>query len=110
LIGAVAATQLRRAREAALLKALGLGRLSVVRLFAVEYVLLGTVAGLLGAGGSYLLTSLVVQRVLEMDSPPSLGLCALGFVITVVLSTLGGLLASLKALLVPPLEVLRQEG
>src|SRR5262249_9389191 len=56
LAGAVAGSELTRAREAALLKALGVSRLRVVTMFAIEYALKGAVAGTLGALGGYLLT------------------------------------------------------
>ncbi|MFT3925541.1 MAG: ABC transporter permease [Myxococcales bacterium] len=110
LVGTVAATHLRRAREAALLKALGLTRASVLKLLVIEYALLGSVAGLLGAAGAYALVSQVAYRVLEMDSAPSVPLTMISLGSTVVLATLGGLAASVRALLVPPLAVLRQES
>ncbi|HMI90288.1 MAG TPA: FtsX-like permease family protein, partial [Polyangiales bacterium] len=56
LAGAVASTQLRRAREAALLKALGVTRARVAGLFAVEYALTGSVAAFMAAFGAYALT------------------------------------------------------
>jgi putative ABC transport system permease protein len=108
LTGAVAASQLRRAREAALLKVLGLTRLRVVAMFATEYALLGAVAGLIATLGAYALTALFTRGVLELDSPPSLAMCALGLVATIIFSLAAGLLASARALNVPPLEVFRR--
>jgi putative ABC transport system permease protein len=108
LTGAVAASQLRRAREAALLKVLGLTRIRVVAMFATEYALLGTVSGLIAVCGSYLLTALFTRGVLELDTPPSLAICALGFFGTIIFSLVAGLLASLRALNVPPLDVFRR--
>jgi len=108
LTGAVAASQLRRAREAALLKVLGLTRIRVIAMFATEYALLGAVSGLIAALGAYTLSALFTRGVLDLDTPPSLLVCAIGFVATIVFSLGAGLLASARALNVPPLEVFRR--
>jgi len=110
LIGTVAATQLRRAREAALLKTLGVTRARVAAMFAWEYALRGAVAGLLGALGAYALAYGFTTQVLELSRAPSVALCVAAVVCATVLSVMGGLLASLRALLVRPLFVLRQES
>jgi putative ABC transport system permease protein len=110
LIGTVAATQLRRAREAALLKTLGVTRARVAAMFAWEYALRGAVAGALGALGAYALAYGFTSQVLELARAPSLALCIAAVLCATVLSVLGGLLASTRALLVPPLLVLRQES
>jgi putative ABC transport system permease protein len=108
LTGAVAASQLRRAREAALLKVLGLTRLRVIAMFATEYALLGAVSGLIAVLGAYTLAALFTRAVLELDTPPSLAVCAIGFIGTIVFSLGAGLLASARALNVPPLAVFRR--
>jgi len=110
LIGTVAATQLRRAREAALLKTLGVTRARVAAMFAWEYALRGAVAGALGSLGAYALAHGFTSQVLELSRAPSLALCAAAVLSAVLLSMFGGLLASLRALLVPPLLVLRQDA
>lgn len=110
LAGSIASSQLRRAREAALLKTLGLTRARVLQLFAIEYALGGAVAGATSALGAYALTAQFTRSVLSLASAPSLGLCLLGFVVTVALAVLAGLLASARALAVPPLAVFRQQG
>src|SRR6185369_9713838 len=51
LAGAVGAVSVRRGREVALLKTLGMTRLGVVAVLAVEHALVGLVAGALGAAG-----------------------------------------------------------
>ena len=107
LTGAVAAAQQQRAREAALWKVLGLTRLRVVSLFAVEYALSGAVAGALGAAGAYLLVRLVARHLLSLSSGPSVSACLLAVFATSLLCTVGGLLASLRALLVKPIAILR---
>ena len=51
LAGAVSAGSARRGREVALLKTLGMTRRGVAATFAVEYALIGLVAGAIGAAG-----------------------------------------------------------
>ena len=107
LIGAVASTQLRRAREAALLKTLGQTRMRVAAMFSIEYALSGAVSGLLGAAGAYALAATFTHQVLKLQSWPAWQACVLAVLASIVLSVLGGLLASARALRVRPLEVLR---
>jgi len=110
LAGAIASAQLRRARETALLKALGLTRLQVVALFAVEYALAGAVAGLLGAAGAYALAFTFAREVLELATRPPLTICLVGVALTSALSVVAGLIASARALRVGPLAVLRRRS
>lgn len=110
LIGAIAGSQLRRTREAALWKTLGLTRLQVLVMFAVEYALLGAVAGAIGAVGAYSVTALLARQLLQLDALPSWPLTVAAVLITIVLSVVCGLSASTKALLVRPLDVLRNRG
>ncbi|MCU0234399.1 MAG: FtsX-like permease family protein [Thermoanaerobaculales bacterium] len=110
LAGAVSASALRRGREAALLKALGMTRAQVAAAFAVEYALVGLVAGLLGALGGVAMAWLVTRVGFEMPWAWSPGAPAAAVVLTVVLSVAAGLAASARALAVRPLAVLRQSG
>lgn len=110
LAGSVAATQLRRAREVALLKTLGVTRIRVATMFAVEYVLLGLVAGTISAVGAYALTVSFTRGVLELTVWPSVRLCLIGLFAVALLSVVAGLLASVRALAVAPLEVFRQQA
>jgi putative ABC transport system permease protein len=110
LAGAVSAGAVRRGREVALLKTLGMTRAQVAGVFAVEYALVGLVAGALGAGGGVIMAWLVTRFGFEMPwawapRPP-----AAAVALTVVLSIAAGLAASLRALAVRPLAVLRQTG
>ncbi|MEY4583467.1 MAG: hypothetical protein RL701_8170 [Pseudomonadota bacterium] len=107
LAGAVAAGQLRRAREVALLKTLGLTRARIVALFAVEYALLGLVSGVVSAAGAFGLTWLFTRAVLHLMVLPSVSACVIGAGALSVLAVVAGLLASARALTVAPLEVLR---
>lgn len=107
LAGAIGTTALRRGREAALLKTLGVTRSGVARLFALEYALIGLVAGTLGAAGALALTWGFLEKLAQIESDlpwTALPLAALG---TALLAMLSGLAASLRALAVRPLETLR---
>ena len=109
LAGAISAGSARRGREVALLKTLGLTRRGVVATFAVEYALIGLVAGAIGAVGATVLAWAVVTRGFEIPwrfDPLSL---AVTLAASVALAVVAGLAASLRALERRPLEVLRAE-
>jgi putative ABC transport system permease protein len=109
LAGAISAGSARRGREVALLKTLGMTRRGVAATFAVEYALIGLVAGLIGAFGGTVLAYGVVTRGFEIPwqfDPASLAVALSG---TVVLAVLAGLAASYRALTRRPIEVLRAE-
>jgi putative ABC transport system permease protein len=106
LAGAIGTSALRRAREAALLKALGLTRAGVARLFAVEYALLGLLAGAIGAAGALVLGFVFLTELAELEvGLPLVALpaAALG---TAVLAVASGLLASRRALRASPAATL----
>jgi putative ABC transport system permease protein len=108
LAGAISAGAVRRGHQVALYKTLGMTRAQVASVFAVEYALIGLVAGLLGTVGGVALAFVVVHFGFEISwawSPATYVSAATG---TVVLSVFAGLAASTRALAVRPLAVLRQ--
>ncbi|MDG2149325.1 MAG: ABC transporter permease [Planctomycetota bacterium] len=107
LAGAVASTSLRRAREVALLKTLGLTRRGVIVLFATEYALGGLTAGLVGGLGAYALAWGFLEQVLELGAELPWMALPLAGVCGALLATVAGLAASLRALAVRPVESLR---
>lgn len=109
LAGAVGATASRRGREVALLKTLGATRRGVVAMFAVEFALIGFVAGVVGTVGGSVLAYFVLTRGMEIDWTwrPLVMLAAP--VATIALSILAGVAASSGALRRRPIEVLRTE-
>ncbi len=107
--GAVSAGSARRGREVALLKTLGMTRRGVVGAFAVEYALIGLVAGLIGTVGAAVLSYAVVTRGFEMTWQLQPLPMAVALVSAVVLAVAAGLAASLRALERRPIEVLRSE-
>ena len=105
--GVASSTALQRSREVALLKTLGLTRLGVMRLFFVEYALVGLVAGLIGSVAGFVLSALFLERV--VDTAPQLPWLALPLaaLAVAILSAACGLAASTRALRSRPIESLR---
>lgn len=107
LAGGVAASSLRRGREAALLKTLGLPRAGVAALFAAEYAAIGLVAGALGVAGGAGIAHLVLTRWFEIDSSLRPGLLAAGVGGAAAVAVVAGLAASARALSRRPIATLR---
>ena len=109
LAGAVGASASRRGREVALLKTLGATRRGVVAIFAVEFALIGLVAGVIGTAGGAVLAWGVLTRMMEINwTWRPLVLAGAPFA-TIALSVLAGIAASWGALRRRPIEVLRAE-
>lgn len=108
LAGAVSAGAARRGRQVALYKTLGMTRLQVATVFAVEYALVGLVAGTIGTVGGVVLAWIVTHFGFEIAWAWVPASYASAVVAAVVLSVLAGLAASTRALAVRPLAVLRQ--
>lgn len=109
LAGAVGASASRRGREVALLKTLGATRSGVVAIFAVEFALVGLVAGLVGTAGGTVLAWAVLTRGMELAWVWRPVVLAAAPLATAVLSVLAGIGASAGALRRRPIEVLRAE-
>ena len=110
LAGAVSAGAARRGREAALLKTLGMTRAQVGTVFAVEYSLVGGVAGVIGTVGGVVLAWAVTRFGFEVPWAWSPAALAAAVVLTVALSVGAGLAASARALAVRPVAALRRLG
>ena len=65
LAASIAGTRFRRVREVVILKTLGATRRHVGRIFSVEFLTLGTVAGLMGGILATIFSSLVLKRLLS---------------------------------------------
>ena len=109
LAGTVASANLRRAREVALWKTLGLTRVDILRLFVAEFTLVGLVAAGLGALGAYAFSWAFLDLVLELGGAPSLALTLAGILVGTLLALAAGIGASARALAVSPARVLREE-
>jgi putative ABC transport system permease protein len=108
LAGAVSAGTIRRGRQVALFKTLGMTRGQVVAVFAVEYALVGLVAGVLGTVGAAVMAWAVIRFGFQIAWALHPGALMVALAATVVLSVVAGLTASTRALAVRPLAVLRQ--
>jgi putative ABC transport system permease protein len=109
LAGAISAGSVRRGREVALLKTLGMTRRGVAATFAVEYALIGLVAGAIGAAGGTVLAWGVLTRGFEIPWKLDPASIATAVVASVLLTVVAGLAASFRALERRPIEVLRSE-
>ena len=108
LASSVAGTRYRRIREAAILKTVGARRWRIVGIFSIEFLILGLVAGSIGALLAAAFTALIVYRFMDgtyqVDWVPLVSAVGLTALLTVVT----GWAASFRILGQKPLEVLRR--
>lgn len=109
LAASVAGTRFRRVREVVILKTLGASRRQVGRIFSIEFLTLGLVAGLMGGILAAIFSSLVLKRLLNAHFEFELKPIALSILATALLANASGWLASARILRQKPLEVLREE-
>jgi len=109
LASGVAADAARQGRTVALLKTLGTTRAGVVGIFAVEYGLVGLLAGVLGAAGALGVSWAVVTRMMRLAWRTDVPVLVGAVLATAVLTAVVGVLANTRALRVRPSEVLRGE-
>jgi putative ABC transport system permease protein len=109
LSSSVAGTRFRRMREVVILKTLGATRWRVGRIFSVEFLILGAVAGTMGALLANGFANLLLKRLL--DSPVSFPLlpAVLAVAATALIANAAGWMASFRVLGQKPLEILREE-
>ena len=108
LASSVASTRFRRMREAVVLKTLGATRWRIVRIFSVEFSVLGLLAGTVGVIFANLLTRILLRK-LEAQWHFEWSATLIALVGTAVLAAATGWLASYRILGLRPLEVLREE-
>jgi putative ABC transport system permease protein len=109
LVGSIALTKSQRIYENAVLKTLGAKRLTLATILFAEYGLLGILAGIIGAGFATALSFAVSKYIFEIDWEFNLSLILLGILITAVLVTIVGALASFDVLFRKPLATLRSQ-
>lgn len=109
LLGAVAVTKFQRLYEAAIYRTLGASTRLIASMTAVEYGLLGALAGVLGAAGAFGLSWIVATELLDITWHPAPGLLAAGAALTSAAVCLVGVAASLDVLVTKPLSTLRSE-
>lgn len=108
LFAAIGVSYDERLRENAILRTLGSSKKIIIGALAVEYAMLGAIAGLIASMGAEVILFFVQQKVFDMATQwhPSLWLVGIGS--GVVLITALGLLRSRDIITVPPLQSLRQ--
>jgi len=107
LVGAVAMTKFQRLYDAAIYRTLGASTRRLSAMVAIEYGLLGVLAGVLGAIGALGLSWAVATRLFEIEWRPdwlglSTGVLAASLIVAAV-----GLLSSLDVIVRKPLGTLR---
>ncbi|HUL75450.1 MAG TPA: FtsX-like permease family protein [Vicinamibacterales bacterium] len=109
LVGAVAMTKFQRLYEAAIYRTLGASTRMIASMVAIEYALLGALAGLVGAAGALALSWALARWLFDIEWRPAGWLFASGVVATAVTVAAVGLAASADILVRKPLAVLRSE-
>jgi putative ABC transport system permease protein len=109
LIGAVAMTKFRRIYEAAIFKTLGATRRVITTILLIEYGLLGTLAGAIGAAGAVGLTWGISRFALDIPFRLLPVLAVGGVLVTAALVAIVGIAASWDVLQRKPLATLRAE-
>jgi putative ABC transport system permease protein len=109
LAASVAGTRFRRVREVVILKTLGATRKHVRKIFSIEFLTLGAVAGLLGSLLAAGFSSLVLKRLLDAKFEFDPWATLVAVILTALLANASGWLASFRILRQKPLEVLRAE-
>ncbi len=105
----VAGTRFRRMREVVTLKTLGATRRRIAWIFSVEFLALGSVAGLMGSLLAAAFSGLVLKRLLDIDFRPDIAAHLLTVPISALVAAAAGWAASFRTLGRKPLEILREE-
>jgi putative ABC transport system permease protein len=109
LASSVAGTRFRRMREVVVLKTLGATRRRLAAIFSVEFLVLGSVAGLMGSLLATAFSGLLLNRLLDAPLRVDLAPNLIAIVLTATIAAASGWLASFRILGRKPLEVLREE-
>jgi putative ABC transport system permease protein len=109
MAAALAATRYRRLYESVILKALGATRSLIARAFAMEYVLLGAVAGLIGLTLGSVLAWALVRFVFDLPWSLHPQVLGIGLFLTMLLTLIVGFASTYRILGQRPLAVLRHE-
>lgn len=109
MAAALAATRYRRLYESVILKALGATRSLIARAFAIEYVVLGIVAGLIGLILGSILSWTVLRFLFDLPWSIHPRVLGTGLLLTMVLTLIVGFASTYRILGQRPLAVLRHE-
>ncbi len=109
LSSSVAGTRFRRMREVVILKTLGATRGRVSRIFSVEFLVLGAVAGTMGSLLANGFANLLLKRTLDAQISFPILPSLLAVLATALIANVAGWMASFRILGQKPLEILRDE-
>jgi putative ABC transport system permease protein len=109
LVGAVAMTKFQKIYETAIYRTLGASTRRMVAMLAIEYGLLGSLAGTLGAVGGALLSWGLATQLFNIDWTPVPGQMAAGIVLAAGIVSFVGVVSSYDVLRRKPLSILRSE-
>jgi putative ABC transport system permease protein len=101
-------TKFQRLYEAAIYRTLGASSRLVAAMVAVEYGVLGALAGIVAAAGALGLSWALARYLFEISWRPAPGLLVTGAILTAALVSVVGLLSSLDVLVKKPLGSLRE--
>src|SRR5215468_3526447 len=108
LASSVAGTRYRRMREVAILKTIGATRATLVRMFCMEFALVGSAAELIGGALAGIASSILIRQLMETPYAFSWMPVIAAAVLTAILTVLTGWIASFGILNRKPLDILRQ--
>ena len=109
LVGSVAMTKFQRLYETAILKTLGVTTKTITAMIVLEYGVLGTLAGAIGAMGALMLSWVLSRYLFEITWHALPGQKLAGIVLTAVAVCVVGVVSSLDVLRKRPLATLRAE-
>lgn len=108
MYAAIASTQDERIYEAAIFRTLGARKQQLARAWAVEFAVLGALAGFFAATGASVLGYLIGKHALHITYSPSLWIGVASVLVSVIGVTVIGLIGTRTTLSQPPLQVLRK--
>jgi putative ABC transport system permease protein len=108
LASAVAGTRYRRLREVAVLKTIGATRGKIIRIFSLEFLIIGLIAGGIGGVLATVFSMVVIERLFHSVSSVAVVPVIAAACFTGALAVAAGWAASFRILGEKPLEVLRQ--
>src|SRR5579872_3649291 len=109
LAASVAGTRFRRIREVVILKTLGGTRHHIARIFSIEFLTLGAVAGFMGGLLASAFSRILLTRLLDAKFQLDVRAILVSIALTALLANVAGWFASIRILRQKPLEVLREE-
>lgn len=109
LFGALATSRYQRIRECILLRTMGADSAFIRMLLTMEYLLLGTLAAIIGVGLSLVAAAAITTWVFEIPFVAEWGSTVVIFASVIGLTLLTGWMTSRGLVKVPPLQILRRE-